>query len=306
MKPRSVLLLALLTFVPAHPHAAAASESLLLRLVVLRPGTVVMDGADLIDLTGDSERAPVPWTEFSIQEVPVAPGRHTLLLRPADRSLLPPFESVSITGAAGDTVTVELGRPVLLTSPSGARVLAGGRTIGETPVRLPPELLWGTDLLVDLDGYRRVTLPGDSVLADTRVSGSKRVELDPLAPPVPARLRASEGSWWARNRALAIGGSVTLLAAGVYTAVRFKDQADDRYDAYLRTGNRDRQKRLFDDAVRFDRLSLVGWAVGEAAFLATFFLIIHEEPRGLVPTAAVDLEPATGEARYRLGVRHGF
>jgi len=286
---------------------ALAANALLLRLTIYRPGTVRLDGEDWIDLTGTSGRAPVPWSDFSIQEREIAPGRHTLSLRPRDLDVLPPFETVVVEGAAGDTVVAELGRPELSTSPSGARVLVGGREAGTTPLRLEPGDLWGAEVLVDREGYHRVTIPGDSLLADTRLPGAKRIELTPLdATPEPVRLSEDHRSWWLRNKTLSIGASVTLLAAGVYTAVRFKDRADERYADYLRTGNPGTQKDYFDQAVRYDRLSLLGWAVGEAAFLATFFLIIHEEPRGLVPTAGVEPEPGSGAARYRVGVRRAF
>jgi hypothetical protein len=297
--------LALMLWAPA----AAAQEGMTLRLVVHRPGTVRMDGRDLTDLTGGGGGpAPVPWRHYVMQLITIPPGRHQLILRPADLLALPPWEEQVVEGVAGDTVTAVLGRPILGTSPSGAQVRVAGEPAGVTPVPVDPTQLPGAAVSFDLPGYQPVTVGGDSILVVARETGSYRLELawtggPPTAAPVaPAR----PGPWWVRHRTAALGGSLALLAGGVYAGFRLKDQADEQFDAYLRTGNRQRQADLFGRAERLDRLALVGWGIAEVAFLASFFLLIHEEPRGMVPKPFVAPAPTGDGVQLRVGVSRAF
>jgi hypothetical protein len=301
------LLLMALAGLVAFPAPARAQDNLVLRLVVHQPGIVRLDGREFLDLSRSSEHAPDPWREFVMRYIPVEPGHHELSLRPDDPLAVPPFESVAVEGGAGDTVGVVLGRPRISTSPPGARVLVNGNPQGNTPLSINPADLIKTEVTIELKHYRTETLTGDSILAVARDGGAFRLELKPVdlekgvLPPL-----GEPESYWDRNRTLALTGSVALLTAGIYAGLRFKDQADEKYDEYRRTGNRERQKDLFNQAERFDRLSLFGWGVGEVAFLATFFLIIHEQPRGLVPTARLDKDQGDGATRLQLGLSHDF
>jgi hypothetical protein len=276
-----------------------------LRLLIHQPGMVYLDGDTLVDLTVG--RRPVPWRDYVIRMTTVQGGRpHRLQFRPVDPLFLPPYEEVAFSGEAMDTLTVHLGGIRVTTSPPSARVLVGGQEVGTTPTSIAPNDLWGSPVLIDREGYQRVTIKGDSLLARGRATGSVRLELEPLEGGSSAPPPAHREPYWVRHKTLALGASVTILGAGVYTALRFKDRADRRYDEYLRTGNREQQRNLFDEAVRFDRLSLIGWVVGEAAFLATFFLIIHEEPRTLVPTLGMTVEPGSADTGWQVGIRRAF
>lgn len=277
-------------------QAAAAQEAMVLKLIVHRPGIVRLDGRELADLTGAAGPQPVPWRHCVLQIMEIPPGRHLLSLKPGDPMALPPWEEQAVEGAAGDTVTAVLGRPVLVTSPPGALVRVAGEPMGPAPVRVNPVLLPGAAVNFELPGYRAVTVTGDSVLAVAREAGSFRLEMAWSGPPPASPSVAADEPrfWWQRHRALALGGSLALLSGGVYSAFRLKDQADERFDAYLRTGNRQRQRELFDEAERLDRLTLVGWGVAEIAFLASFFLLIHQEPRGMVPAAGLAPAAAPG------------
>lgn len=287
-------------------RTADAAENLVLRLVVHQPGVVRLNGDHLLDFSVRSGRAPDPWRRFVMQTVAVAPGKHTLSLRPDDPHFVPPYEEVTVEGAAGDTVGVVLGRPLLTTSPPGARVLVNGKPEGNTPLYVNPADLLKTGVQFELEGYVSQAVPGDSVLALAAEGGAYRLELFPANVEASTIPLGEPRSYWANNRTLLIGGSLALLTAGIYTGLRYKERADEIYNEYERTGSRERQDELFHKAERFDRLSLLGWGVGELAFLATFFLIIHDEPRGLIPTARLDTVGPTGESNLKIGLTHDF
>lgn len=286
--------------------ALASAEEAWLRLVVHRPGLVTIDGAPGLDLRSTGA-APIPWSNWSMTFVPVAPGRHRITLEPTDPGLTLPRDAVDVEVAAGDTALVRLGRLCFQTSPPGARVLIGTRDAGTAPLWLDPSRVAGGRLFVEAAGFQRQTLEGDTVLAVARETGGYRLELNPLAPQaLPVVLADPSHSYWTRHRGPLLIGSTVLLAGGIGAGFAFKNVADDRYDAYRRAGSRDRQRRLFDEAQRYDRLSLVGWGVGEVAFLTTFFLLIRQEPRGLVPTTT--FEPLGAERAPAMTLRwsHGF
>lgn len=314
----TVLVLALLAPATAAARGGAAAagpgatggepEGMTLKLIVHRPGMVRLDGRDLTDLTGAAGAAPVPWRHLVLQWVEIPAGRHRLTLRPDDPLALPPWEEQVVVGSAGDTVTAVLGRPLLDSSPSGAAVRVAGEPLGSTPVAVDPGRLPSAAVTFELPDYRPVTVGGDSLLAVSRVSGACRVELQPMSPaPIPARIAPeAPRTWWGRHRRTALAGSLALLAGGVYSGLRFKDRADRSFDAYLETGNRQRQHELFGEAERFDRLALAGWTIAEAALLTSFFLLIHETPRAFVPTAGVARDPASGATEVRVGLSRAF
>lgn len=290
---------------PAGADPADLRPGVLL-LRVYRPGVVWLDATIVRDLSGRSERAPRAWDVVAAQSAEVPAGSYRLSLRGADDRSLGALDEVELVIAPGETTEVALGRPLLRSSPAGARVVIDQRPVGTTPLRLDPARLSGVPVSLELDGYQPWSLPGDSLLARTREAGALRVELEPAAG---AGVRHGSGApprrYFGLRRTPAIAASVTLVAVGVTSAILLKSAADDRFDAYLGTGDPGRQRREFDRAQRYDRLSLVGWGVAEAAFFATFFLLIQEEPRGLVPTVSVARAP-DGEAGIRVGVRHGF
>ncbi|MDZ4803251.1 MAG: PEGA domain-containing protein [Candidatus Eisenbacteria bacterium] len=288
-------LLALTLWSSLSPPLALAAESGWLRLLVHQPGLIDMDGEEFLDLTGRNGRRPVPWTSFTVSVMAVAAGEHRLELRPADVTAVPPWETIDVSVAAGETLTVRLGAPLILTSPSGARILIDGEEIGAAPVRINPTRLPGRKLLVELPGYQRRTLEGDSLLDLARVAGGARLELEPLTEGKAGVLTMPRPTGWiGRHETLALVGSATLLAGGVAAGIHFKNRADDYYEQYQRTGNQDEQERLFDRAQQNDRLSLIGWGVGELAFFATFFLLIHESKRPLVPNPTAPIDEVAG------------
>lgn len=302
--PRIGVLLALVAVLQATlaPPALAAADAWL-RLVVHRPGVVHRNGEAWLDLTGRAGRAPVPWTQYSMQILPVPAGEQRFELVEAGPGAVPPWETVTIEAVPGDTVLVRLGRPLLRSSPPGARVLLDGDELGVTPLRPDPTRLAGRRLLLEHPGYLRTTLDGDSLLARAAGGGGARVELVPLNPtPLPVMLAPERVAFVDRHRTLLLVGSTALLAGGVAAGLGFKNEADDVFAEYERTGNPDRQQELFDRAQRYDRLSLVGWALGEVGFVATFLLLIRQPPRALIPGA--DARPIGPDGQPGVTIRY--
>ncbi|HEX7879549.1 MAG TPA: PEGA domain-containing protein [Candidatus Eisenbacteria bacterium] len=270
------------------------------RLLVHQPGVILRDGEPMLDLTGTGGRRPIPWTSFTIAVVEVPAGTHRLTLKPADPMAVPPYEGFVVTVEPGDTLTVRLGAPRVTTSPPGARVLLDGEDLGPAPVWIDPTRLPGHKVLVEMAGYQRRTVEGDTLLDLARSSGAARFELEPLTPQPLVELQPPEASSWiGRNRGLALTGSFLLLGAGVAGGIYFKNKADDFYDDYEHTGNASERDRWFNKAQQNDRASLLGWLVGEAAFFATFFLLIYQPPRGLVTNPDATPAPVEPVARSR-------
>ena len=86
--------------------------------------------------------------------------------------------------------------------------------------------------------------------------------------PVGEGGKVKEGRW--RRRLFAAAG-LTVTAA---TVARWsKQKADRSYNRYLTAANRETQKRQFDRAERYDRISGVAFAAMEAGvFLTTYFV----------------------------------
>lgn len=290
------------------PAAAAAGDSApgFLILRVFQPGTVWLNESLIRDLSGQTERAPRPWDMVVAQSAELPAGSYRLRLKSADGLVVMPLDEVEFQLAARETVDVALGRPLLLSSPSGATVSVGGKERGATPIRLDPDQIGGAEITLARTGYQTWSQSGDSLLVHTRAAGALRVELEPArgVPPAPGSAYAPR-RYLGLRRTPALLTSVAFVVAGATSAIALKGVADDRFEAYRRTGDPGRQRRLFASAQRYDRLSLVGWAVAEAAFLASFYLIIQEEPRGLIPTVTAERGP-DGSPGWRVGVRHGF
>lgn len=105
----------------------------------------------------------------------------------------------------------------------------------------------------------------------------------------PARLDLTPRRTPDRPWLIAVAGAG--LAAGVGLGFWLKDEADERFDLYLSTGDPARSAELFESAQRYDRASLIGWGIAQASFLGLFYLLTRSEDRPLVP---VEGEPLVG------------
>jgi hypothetical protein len=301
LRPVAATVLAAFLWSSLAPAIAAAQEPAWVRLLLHQPGVVLRNGEPILDVT--TSRRPVPWTSFTIAVVEVPAGTHRLALRPADPMGVPPWESVVVNAPTGDTLTVRLGAPRVTSSPPGARVLLDGEDLGPAPVWIDPTRLPGRKVLVEMPGYQRRTIDGDTLLDLAKTSGAARFELDPLTPQPLVELEPPDAlSWVGRNRTLALATSSVLLAGGIAAGIYFKKRADDFFDRYERTGNAAERESWFNKAQQNDRASLVGWGLGEAALFATFFLLIYESPRGLVPNPTAAPENGEPAAKSRAAI----
>lgn len=80
-----------------------------------------------------------------------------------------------------------------------------------------------------------------------------------------------------------IVGSSVGLVGGVGLALWVKHQADDRYDRYLHTADPTRSHDLLKAAERYDRASLVGWAMAQVSFVSLLYFLTREQKRTLIP-----------------------
>jgi outer membrane protein assembly factor BamB len=239
--------------VPARPDSGWISVS------SQPPGrTATLDGRVVGATPLDSLRVPAGW--------------HRVALRPEDpRIAWPPVAEEWVRVAPGEVQHVRLvpGREVLLeTSPRGAMVALEDRVLGTTPLRLTFQP--GLRLDLRARGYRDtvVTLPAE---ARTRL----HVLLRPEGGRVSASGEAGQGSGWTRSF-LRWGAPLLTLAAGA-AAVYFRQEANDAYDAYLHTGQREAMERHLEEARRWDRWSVASWLAGEVFFGVTFFSWIRAD-----------------------------
>jgi hypothetical protein len=81
-----------------------------------------------------------------------------------------------------------------------------------------------------------------------------------------------------------------------------KSEADDRYDVYLNTADPDAAREAFDAAERYDRATLIGWALAQVSFVAFVYFLTRDETRTLIP---VEGEPLvrTRDGGFEIGFR---
>ena len=104
--------------------------------------------------------------------------------------------------------------------------------------------------------------------ANLSLGSSDRFLQSRSSGPVREGGKVKEGRW--RRRLLAAAG-LTVTAA---TVARWsKQKADRSYSRYLTAANRETQKRQFDRAERYDRISGVAFAAMEAGVLLTTYFV---------------------------------
>lgn len=105
-----------------------------------------------------------------------------------------------------------------------------------------------------------------------------------------------------RSRRWGLIGSGVGLVTGVGLALWVKSEADDRYDVYLNTADPDAAREAFDAAERYDRATLIGWALAQVSFVAFVYFLTRDETRTLIP---VEGEPLvrTRDGGFEIGFR---
>ena len=97
-------------------------------------------------------------------------------------------------------------------------------------------------------------------------------------------------------------GSGVGLVAGVGLAIWVKAEADERYDRYLITADPEVASRAFNAAQRYDRATLIGWAMAQISFVSLVYFLTREGTRPLVSGKGEVLIEPTGDG-VRVGVR---
>jgi hypothetical protein len=219
-----------------------------------------------------------------MDSVAVAPGSYTLRAWPSgERTFTANPLKLEVTVGASLETFVDLTRARwvrLETEPFGAAVSRGGVPLGRTPITLPV-LRSDPPLVVELEGFRTATFPADLLLSGPELM---RVGLDP-APGEPRMPAFEEGVVRGEPRfgtSALFTGIVAVSAATA--AVIFKTEADDAFEKYKRTGDRERMNDLFDRSESLDTWAVASWVVSEAAL----GLLIYQLLRDREPEMSVD------------------
>ena len=114
-----------------------------------------------------------------------------------------------------------------------------------------------------------------------------------MHPPPPAR--STRQTW-------GLIGSGVGLVAGVGLAIWVKAEADDRYDRYLTIADPEVAAKAFNAAQRYDRATLIGWAMAQVSFVSLVYFLTQEGKRPLVSGKGEALIEPSGDG-VRVGIR---
>ena len=79
-------------------------------------------------------------------------------------------------------------------------------------------------------------------------------------------------------------GSAVGIGVGVGIALWVKSEADQQYDAYLKTADPVKADEYFKTAQRYDRATLVGFGLAEISFVGLVYFLTRDRDREMVPT----------------------
>jgi len=185
--------------------------------------------------------------------VPIAPGEHRVAVAPAEvGSWVLSSPETSISARPGDTLAITLDFPFTYridSTPFGAAVYREDqdRELGETPLVFSSETALRAALILEKRGYATERIiPGTDVINQHSVA--LRVLEGEEVPP-----EAVEWSPPAVRHKWLTYSAMGLIVAGGALAVHFKFAADDRYEEYLRTADKETKAEVD----RLDRLSYV-------------------------------------------------
>lgn len=192
------------------------------------------------------------------------PGRIRVRILPPDLKnwLTEPLtDSLHIEEGADLTRKYTLARKhLILTSPSGAQVLAGDSVIGSTPLVVRGD--W-KHLQVRKQGYAPVPLAGMNpergiISLNLKESWGGEPEESPILSP------DENGS----SLKLYLSGAATILSGA--TAAYFKVKADNKYSDYLRSGS----NTTLDEVNRLDTAAAIALVATQVSMgLFTYFVL---------------------------------
>ena len=108
-----------------------------------------------------------------------------------------------------------------------------------------------------------------------------------LAESASDSTRAAENGWLTPGRKSyrwGLIGSAVGIGVGVGIALWVKSEADQQYDAYLKTADPAKADTYFNTAQRYDRAALVGFGLAEISFVGLVYFLTRDRDRSMVPT----------------------
>jgi hypothetical protein len=215
----------------------------------------------------------VGWT--NLDSLFVSPGFHRVTLR--DSAGLLAHEALAeewfrIDSGEHSSVFLSPRKTIRLESvPPGATVSSGSEYLGTAPVLAPRRP--GSLLRVRHPGYRDTLVAVDDIESSRVLIRLKpeAKDLTRLAPP-PAKERKP----WYTQDWVRWGAPLLTLASGT-AAVLLRQEANDAYDDYLRTGERRSRDEHLSRAERLDRQSILSWVAAEVFFGFAFYSWIRSD-----------------------------
>jgi hypothetical protein len=242
--------------------------------------TALSDTSDTVSITvvSNAEGAEVLLDGASIGLTPLnghmtTPGNHTLKLINKNRLGEWQNENLVIEFNLRTDTLISAMFPYYYqfsSSPSNAFVFRNDTLLGNTPLRYRSDYMMGgmvlfkrknyRDLLYDMNTYDPIT--GANVIL-------KKSDNSALEETV----RKNKGTQFktSRNLTAILGLATASLAAG-YFAFDFKDKANDQYDQYLLTGNKDK----LDESRKYDKYFAAGLVLMQAALGGLVYFVFFD------------------------------
>jgi len=79
-------------------------------------------------------------------------------------------------------------------------------------------------------------------------------------------------------------GSAVGIGVGVGIALWVKSEADQQFDAYLKTADPVKADEFFKTSQRYDRAALIGFGLAEVSFIGLVYFLTRDRDRSMVPT----------------------
>lgn len=245
----------------AHAQAPSDSARGWVNIITRQPGLAVfIDGR---------EAGATPLQNFA-----VAPGPHDFAVRRSlSASWLDADWSARLIVPAGDTIDIApefLIGYTISSTPARAQVWMEGRYLGATPYILRLRDDAGARLTLALPNYQSAYLE-----IKPENGGQAQRQFHLALTPVPSSLSsqsyASDLSS-ARHRQRKwgyIAGGISVVAG--ISAVMFKQQADEAYEAYLVTGEPGAREQYYARAQEYDRYFSVAFGVSQVSFVFSIY-----------------------------------
>ncbi|MBX7043757.1 MAG: PEGA domain-containing protein [Ignavibacteria bacterium] len=155
-------------------------------------------------------------------------------------------------------------------SPSNANVFRNDTLLGNTPLRFRSDYQMGGTLLFRRKDYRDLLFDMSSYDPLTGANVILKKSDNSVAEKTVMKNKGTQFKT-SRNLAAILGLATVSLAAG-YFAFDFKDKANDQYDKYLFTGN----KESLDESRKYDKYFAAGLVLMQAALGGLVYFVFFD------------------------------